>query len=52
MRTPDEMHGNAALGLNQRRRMVRRVIEQRWSITMAAAAAEVRTAARKQFKPS
>jgi transposase len=35
------LHGNAALSLNQRRRMVRRVVEQGWSITKAAAAAEV-----------
>jgi transposase InsO family protein/transposase len=36
-----KLHGNAALSLNQRRRMVRRVVEQGWSITKAAAAAEV-----------
>jgi transposase InsO family protein/transposase-like protein len=35
------LHGNAALSLNQRRRMVRRVVEQGWSITKAAEAAEV-----------
>jgi transposase InsO family protein len=35
------LHGNAALSLNQRRRMVGRVVEQGWSITKAAAAAEV-----------
>ena len=35
------MHGNAALSLNGRRRMVVRVVEQGWSITQAAAAAEV-----------
>jgi transposase InsO family protein len=35
------MHGNAALSLNGRRRMVLRVVEQGWSITKAAAAAEV-----------
>jgi transposase InsO family protein len=35
------MHGNAALSLNGRRRMVLRVVEQGWSITQAAAAAEV-----------
>jgi transposase InsO family protein len=36
-----KLHGNAALSLNQRRRMVRRVVEQGWSLTMAAEAAEV-----------
>jgi transposase InsO family protein/transposase len=36
-----KLHGNAALSLNQRRRMVRRVVEQGWSITEAAEAAEV-----------
>jgi transposase InsO family protein/transposase-like protein len=35
------LHANAALSLNQRRRMVRRVFEQGWSIATAAAAAEV-----------
>jgi transposase InsO family protein/transposase-like protein len=36
-----KLHGNAALSLNQRRRMVHRVVEQGWSIAEAAAAAEV-----------
>jgi transposase InsO family protein/transposase-like protein len=36
-----KLHANAALSLNQRRRMVRRVVEQGWSITKAARAAEV-----------
>ena len=36
-----QLHANAALSLNQRRRMVRRVIEFGWSLTQAAAAAEV-----------
>jgi len=36
-----KLHANAALSLNQRRRMVCRVIEQRWSLTKAAEAAEV-----------
>lgn len=36
-----KLHGNAALSLNQRRRMVGRVVEQGWSIAEAAAAAEV-----------
>jgi transposase/transposase-like protein len=36
-----KLHANAALSLNQRRRMVCRVLEQGWSITKAAAAAEV-----------
>ena len=34
------LHANAALSLTQRRRMVLRVIEQGWTITAAAAAAE------------
>jgi transposase InsO family protein len=36
-----QLHANAALSLNQRRRMVRRVIEHGWSLTKAAEAAEV-----------
>ena len=36
-----KLHGNAALSLNARRRMVRRVCEQRWSLAKAAEAAEV-----------
>jgi transposase InsO family protein len=36
-----QLHANAALSLNQRRRMVGRVIEQGWSLTKAAEAAEV-----------
>jgi transposase InsO family protein len=36
-----QLHANAALSLNQRRRMVGRVIEQGWSLTQAAEAAEV-----------
>jgi transposase-like protein len=35
------LHANAALSLRQRERMVLRVIEQGWSITKAAEAAEV-----------
>ena len=35
------LHANAALSLRQRERMVLRVLEQGWSITKAAAAAEV-----------
>src|SRR3954453_21984287 len=35
-----QLHANAALSLNQRRRMVRRVIEHGWSLAEAAAAAE------------
>ena len=35
------MHGNAALSLNGRRRMVLRVVEQGWPLAKAAAAAEV-----------
>src|SRR5256714_11988907 len=43
-----KLHANAALSLNQRRRMVGRVVEEGWSLTKAAEAAEVsdRTAAR------
>ena len=36
-----QLHANAALSLNQRRRMVGRVVEQGWSLTKAAEAAEV-----------
>jgi transposase InsO family protein len=36
-----KLHANAALSLNQRRRMVRRVVECGWSVTKAAEAAEV-----------
>ena len=36
-----KLHGNAALSLNQRRRLARRVVEEGWSLTSAAAAAEV-----------
>jgi transposase InsO family protein/transposase-like protein len=35
-----KLHANAALSLTQRRRMVRRVLEQGWTIKAAAAAAE------------
>jgi transposase InsO family protein/transposase len=36
-----KLHANAALSLNQRRRMVVRVVEDGWSLTKAAEAAEV-----------
>jgi len=36
-----KLHANAALSLRQRERMARRVVEQGWSITKAAEAAEV-----------
>jgi transposase InsO family protein len=36
-----KLHANAALSLNQRRRMVGRVVGQGWSLTRAAEAAEV-----------
>jgi transposase InsO family protein len=36
-----QLHANAALSLNQRRRMVGRVVEHGWSLTKAAEAAEV-----------
>jgi transposase InsO family protein len=35
------LHANAALSLNQRRRMVCRVVQEEWSLTKAAEAAEV-----------
>jgi transposase InsO family protein len=36
-----QLHGNAALSLNQRRRLVRRVVDEDWTLAEAAAAAEV-----------
>ena len=36
-----QLHANAALSLIQRRRMVRRVVDDGWSLTEAAEAAEV-----------
>src|SRR3954449_2937901 len=36
-----KLHANAALSLRQRQRMVSRVLEQGWSLSSAAAAAEV-----------
>jgi transposase InsO family protein len=36
-----KLHANAALSLHQRRRLVRRVVDQGWSLTEAAKAAEV-----------
>jgi transposase InsO family protein len=35
------LHANAALSLNRRRLLCRRVVEQRWTVTKAAEAAEV-----------
>jgi transposase InsO family protein len=35
------LHANAALSLNKRRLLVRRVVEERWTLSEAAAAAEV-----------
>ena len=35
------LHANAALSLNKRRLLVRRVVEERWTLAEAAAAAEV-----------
>jgi hypothetical protein len=35
------LHANAALGLNKRRLFARRVVEERWTLTEAAAGAEV-----------
>ncbi len=36
-----DLHANAALSLNRRRLLARRVVEERWTVTEAAAAAEV-----------
>jgi leucine-zipper of insertion element IS481 len=36
-----KLHANAALSLNKRRLLVRRVVEEDWSLTKAAEAAEV-----------
>jgi transposase InsO family protein len=36
-----ELHANAALSLNKRRLLCRRVVGERWTLTQAAAAAEV-----------
>jgi transposase len=36
-----KLHANAALSFRQRERMVRRVVEQGWSVCEAACAAEV-----------
>ena len=36
-----KLHANAALSLNKRRLLVRRVVDQGWSLTKAAEAAEV-----------
>jgi transposase InsO family protein len=35
------LHANAALSLNRRRQLCRRVVEERWTLTQAATAAEV-----------
>jgi hypothetical protein len=36
-----KLHANAALSLNKRRLLVHRVVDEDWSLTEAAAAAEV-----------
>jgi transposase InsO family protein len=36
-----DLHANAALSLNKRRLLAKRVVEERWTLTQAAAAAEV-----------
>jgi transposase InsO family protein len=36
-----KLHANAALSLNQRRRLARRIVDEDWSVTEAAEAAEV-----------
>jgi hypothetical protein len=35
------LHANAALNLNRRRQLCRRVVDQRWTLTQGATAAEV-----------
>jgi transposase len=35
------LHANAALSLNKRRLLCERVVDERWTVTMAAEAAEV-----------
>ena len=35
------LHANAALSLNRRRQLCRRVVEERWTLTQSAEAAEV-----------
>jgi len=36
-----KLHANAALSLNKRRLLARRVVDEDWTLTKAAAAAEV-----------
>jgi hypothetical protein len=36
-----DLHANAALSLNGRRQLARRVVEEQWALSEAAAAAEV-----------
>jgi transposase InsO family protein len=36
-----DLHANAALSLNKRRQLCRRVVDEQWTVTKAAAAAEV-----------
>lgn len=36
-----KLHANAALSLNRRRLLCRRVVDERWTVTQAAGAAEV-----------
>jgi len=36
-----KLHANAALSLNKRRALAHRVVEEEWSLTKAAEAAEV-----------
>lgn len=43
-----KVHANAALGLNKRRVLVGRVVEEGWTLTEAALAAEVSVALRSQ----
>ncbi len=43
-----KLHANAALSLNKRRLLVRRIVEEGWPLTKAAEAAEVERAHRRQ----
>jgi hypothetical protein len=36
-----DLHANAALSLNKRRLVCRRVVDEQWTVTKVAAAAEV-----------
>ena len=44
-----KLHANAALSLNKRRRLCRRVVEQNWTLAQAAEAAEVSVRCARQW---